>query len=364
MDILIFDMDGVLLEARGYHRALQETVRLAGEHLGQDDILLTQGQIHKFESLGISSEWHSSALCTAFLKIQLLSGTDSPSLDLQELFAAIQDQPLRLPAGKRGLAAIKRICEQRGVEADSLQTMITESENIDLSLTMNWFQELILGSEAYQARYQKPAQFNTLSYLEMYDIPLLSRENADRISNWSGASFRGAAIMTNRPSSGPAGFSGSPEAEMGLELVQLAGSPLIGYGDISWLAESIQSEPGTLNKPHYTHALAAIFASIGITKEESLTSSIMEFSEWDHHILDTLQGKSIAVFEDTPAGLESVRSADEILRKAGIIVRIKTIGIAAEETKKAALEPLAAQVFPDINSALSSLDGFRPFSRN
>ena len=57
-------------------------------------------------------------------------------------------------------------------------------------------------------------------------------------------------------------------------------------------------------------------------------------------------------------------NGDEILRKAGIIVRIKTIGIAAEETKKAALEPLAAQVFPDINSALSSLDGFRPFSRN
>ena len=31
MDILIFDMDGVLLEAKGYHRALQDTVKRAGE---------------------------------------------------------------------------------------------------------------------------------------------------------------------------------------------------------------------------------------------------------------------------------------------------------------------------------------------
>ena len=30
MRILIFDMDGVLIEPHGYHRALKETVRLAG----------------------------------------------------------------------------------------------------------------------------------------------------------------------------------------------------------------------------------------------------------------------------------------------------------------------------------------------
>jgi len=40
MDILLFDMDGVLLKPLGYHRALKETVRLAGISSGYGEVLL------------------------------------------------------------------------------------------------------------------------------------------------------------------------------------------------------------------------------------------------------------------------------------------------------------------------------------
>lgn len=363
MDILIFDMDGVLLEAKGYHRALQETVRLAGEHLSLSNIQLTQEQIHTFESVGISSEWHSSALCMAFLKIQILSGVTCPSLSLDELFSTLQYQSLEQPAIERCRAAIELLCARYQVDSKSFVSTILECEDIDLSPTMQWFQELVLGSKAYQERYKKPGRFNSMSYLRMYDIPLLSSQNAGEITHWANVSG-GAAIMTNRPSSGPPGFSGSPEAELGLELVLLSRIPTIGYGDISWLAESIQTEPGMLLKPNPTHALAAILGSLHMEKTKNLRQSLIDPVQWPSEISELLNGGTITVFEDTPAGLASVMNAGKVLKNAGIVVEIRVFGVTKEKTKKIALESYGAKVFPDINAALFSLDNFGTLTRD
>jgi len=357
MEILIFDMDGVLLEAKGYHRALQETVRLAGEHLSLGSIQLTQAQIHTFESVGISSEWHSSALCMAFLQIQILAGVGSPSMYLDELFKFIQDQPLEQPAIERCLAAIDLLCEQYQVDSSLVLPTIADCEDIDRSLTMQWFQELVLGSKAYQERYKKTGMFNTDSYLQLYDIPLLSPQNAKNITDRANVSG-GAAIMTNRPSSGPPGFSGSPEAELGLDLVQLSNIPVTGYGEISWLAESIQARPGTFVKPNATHALAAILGSLRLEKTKSLQLSLTDPVQWPREITELLHGGTISVFEDTPGGLASVINAGKVLKNAGILVDIRALGVTREKTKKIALESQGAKVFPDINAALFSLDHF------
>ena len=152
MDILIFDMDGVLLEAKGYHRALQETVRLAGEHLSLPNLHLTQEQIHKFEANGISSEWHSSALCMAFLQIQLLSGISPTALDLEEFFCILDEQPFEQPALERGLSAVEVLCQNLGVDPKAIRPTILNSEDIEHSFTMQLLQELVLGSKSYQAR--------------------------------------------------------------------------------------------------------------------------------------------------------------------------------------------------------------------
>ena len=364
MEILIFDMDGVLLEAKGYHRALQETVRLAGEHLALSNLQLTQEQIHTFESIGISSEWHSSALCMAFLQIQILSGVTSPSLSLDALFSTLQDQPLERPAIDRCRGAIEFLCERYQVDSKWVLSTITQSEDIDRSLTMQWFQELVLGSTAYQERYNKPGRFNSNSYLRMYDIPLLSPQNAEKITYQIDGRRCGAAIMTNRPSSGPSGFSGSPEAELGLELIQLSRIPVTGYGDISWLAEDRQAVPGTLVKPNPTHALAAILGSLHLEKTNSLRQSLINPVQWPREILKLLQGGTITVFEDPPAGLASVINAGKVLRDAGIVVDIRPFGVTKDKTKKIALEAHGAKVFPDINTALFSLDHFGSLTRD
>ncbi len=364
MDILLFDMDGVLLEAQGYHRALQETVRLMGEHLSLSNITLSQEQIHKFESIGISSEWHSSAICKAFLKIQLESGVTSPTLDLKELYTLIEEQPLEIPAIERGIAAIQLLCKQYGIDPDDVVSTITDSENINRSLTMQWFQELVLGSETYQTFYKKPAILNVQSYLQMYDSPLLSSKNAERIVSWVDSNKGGVAIMTNRPSSGPSGLTGSPEAELGRDLVQLSGIPIIGYGDITWLAESIQADAGMLVKPHASHALAAILCSIGLDKQMSMKNSIKNPLQWPNEISKKLDGATITVLEDTTAGIISARNAVDLLRRNGIDVEFRVIGIAKDNIKRAALESQGAQLFQDINTALFSIENFGSLSRN
>jgi len=361
MDILIFDMDGVLVQSRGYHLALQETVRMAGDYLDLEGIALSQEDIHKFESLGVSSEWHSSALCMAFLELQLLSGTIPSILRLEELFQALEEEPVAYPVLQRSLAALERIAADCDADIQNITSRVHDSEDIERSLTMNWFQELVLGSPAYQERYQKPPQQNTFSYLEEYDIPLLSPQNAKRIASWTAAAGRGAAIMTNRPSAGPPGFAGSPEAELGRKLVGLEKIPLIGYGEITWLAESLQAEPGTLAKPNPAHALAAILGAAGLDKENSLTLSVIDPAQWPDPVKQKLDGGNIAVFEDTAGGIAAVCSAGESLRRSQIDVKLRFLGIAKGKTKKTALQSQGAEIFPDINTAL---EHFGPFARD
>ena len=118
MELLIFDMDGVLLEPLGYHHALRETVRLAGETCGFSDVQLSAEQIARFEALGISSEWHSSALCMAWMTLQKAFAPASQNPDWEHLVAAFQRQPQANSPIQRGAAALAQVAQERGVSAD------------------------------------------------------------------------------------------------------------------------------------------------------------------------------------------------------------------------------------------------------
>jgi hypothetical protein len=365
MDILIFDMDGVLLQPRGYHKALQETVRLAGQSLGLENVLLTDAQIAKFEALGISSEWHSSALCLAAMTMQQQTGMISQNhgkepilLVLEDLFQLIAAQPLDMPALARGLIAIENLADKYHLPATVVREIVENSEAISSSLTMNYFQELILGSKVYSKTYQKPSRLNQDSYLLQFDRNKLAVDLSEKIRRRRMNSSFGAAVMTNRPSSGPPGFAGAPDAQMGIELVGLSGIPVIGYGEILWLAEHTGSSSGTLNKPSWVHALAAILTGSGWELDQSLEFVSNLYLQTQSALpgdLAYLNDSTIIVFEDTPAGIVAVQKAGDLLDGLGVKVQIHKIGISAEETKRNALVAEGAQVFEDINSALASL---------
>ncbi len=371
MDILIFDMDGVLLRPYGYHRALKETVRLAGISTGIGEVLLTDEQIAMFEALGISSEWHSSAMCMAFMTLQIKEKVveeNNPSrpvtLNLDGLFEAIAGQSIQESALKRGVAAIERLAIKYGLTVDLARELVANSESIQHSPTMNWFQELILGSPGYKNTYNKPSRFETESYLTLYDRRILNESLAEEIIRWADQPGNGAAIMTNRPSRSPFVFRGAPDADLGISMVGLEGLPLVGYGEISWLAEKTHRDIGGLSKPSWVHALVAILMASGWSLEKSLAYARQSLTSQKLDGINHLQYCTITVFEDTPGGIVAVQEVGNILNEKGLGIEVQKIGIAEDSIKQSALSAQDAVIFPDINMALASLDNFRAFSGN
>jgi phosphoglycolate phosphatase-like HAD superfamily hydrolase len=374
MEIFLFDMDGVLLQPNGYRRALQETIRLAGLSLGFENVYLSKDQIAQFEALGISNEWLSSALCMAVLMwekqktrtpvnsrsaLHPLSIDPQPyDLELQELFDAISGQPIEIPEAQRALNAIQGLAMKSGVNPELAISMVKNCESIAHSLTMNLFQELVLGSEIYEETYQKKAQLQTDSYLRLYDDRLLSEPNAGKLLQWAGSPGRGAAIMTNRPSSPLLDGAGTPEAEMGAALVGLEDLPLVGFGEITWLAQQLGQEASGLMKPSWQHALAAVLSGYGWPVEKSLSYVGNDSSDWQYHDLLHLQGSLITVFEDTPGGMISVKEARNILKEMDIQVEVRMIGLSTDERKRVALAAHGAKVYSSINHALNALEFF------
>ncbi|NPA31665.1 MAG: hypothetical protein GXO37_06690, partial [Chloroflexi bacterium] len=68
---------------------------------------------------------------------------------------------------------------------------------------------------------------------------------------------------------------------------------------------------------------------------------------------------ALTVVEDTPPGLRAVRAAAEILRAAGVRVRLRLIGVAEHAAKRRALAAQGAQVAPNLDAAVAR--GWLPF---
>lgn len=371
MKILLFDMDGVLLQPRGYHKALQETVRLISLSLGFEEFHLPNSAIAQFEALGISNEFHSSAICMAMMVIelekrkhpfqpstQLQSKSDTPlplEIDLARIFDAIAAQPLELPAVERCIAALKIYAEHIGVDLTPIVNIIQECEAVESSLAFNVFQELVLGSETFANTYGKKAQLAQDSYLSRFDRSCIAADLQDSLKIWWQLPQQSAAIMTNRPSNSLLGLPGTPEAELGAELVGLDFLPIIGFGEMTWLANQMGEQVSKLQKPAGQHALAAILAAAGMPTGEALLEAqkiALGKSELDLGFLD---GSEIWVFEDTPAGIVAVERVRQKLLEISVSVQIWKIGIAQDAVKAKALTKLDAQIYDSVRPALINL---------
>jgi phosphoglycolate phosphatase-like HAD superfamily hydrolase len=340
--ILIFDMDGVLLKPKGYHRALKETVRLGAQALGYEGISLTDEDIAQFEGLSISSEWHSSAACMALLAI-------SGKLDLELLFASIKREPIQNPARLRLERSIQSIAKVRGVNPSQATSIIRESQSVEWSATFRIFQELILGSDDFARIYKKKGELGVESYLLQFDQPLLRADIRERLISWQENPKHKCVVMTNRPS------RRMPDAEYGLRLVGLDDIPLVGNNDIEWLADQVDGKTAMFLKPSPVHALAAVFAALGKNLGESLMDAYGVAKGDFAETASFLDGSQIWIFEDSPAGIISVGEMGELLRKLGISVAINKVGIATMPLKSKCLEKQGALVFDGIHSGLEDV---------
>jgi hypothetical protein len=396
--LLLFDVDGVLVEAHGYLRALQDTVAHFSRCMGVGDHPPSEVEVRALEAHGLTSEWDSGAACVAFLLLERLRR--DPALSLPAVwaealaflgahslvlpnpdYAALAARIGARPRGEMGMAAGARLQlweeaqflpePQRRAFAALLDQLLGTAYEFTCAPVMHYFQHLVLGHEGVAATYGAVPDFESVPYLRTYDLPLLDEAARTQVLNAVQAGQVGAVIYTARPSLPPAGVADSPlgyssEAEAARALVGLEPLPLIGLGRLQWLASRTGESAEALVKPSPVQALAAIGAAVSGDEVAALEAALRFHREG--LLLPPLSdlGETVVhVFEDTPGGLRAVQHAAALLQEAGLPMTVQPYGIAPAESPKAALiAELGAPVFPSINHALafSGIAGILPAS--
>ncbi|GAB4504788.1 MAG: hypothetical protein Fur0043_17820 [Anaerolineales bacterium] len=372
MEILLFDMDGVLLEAHAYHDALQDTVNLAGKMLGFEGTLLSMEDIAAFESLGVTSEWDSAAICVALLldarwqidpqarlPNNLRSSLPSCALHRPDFCSFIAALNVTTDSKSPWECAWQHLQETREYNLQQeaeMKRLLLGARQIDRSPTMRLFQELVLGSRVFTQIYDLLPQLDAPGYLEARDIPTLDAINRTRLLAWLESPGHHAAVMTNRPGRWPDDSQGSPEAEAGLRLTGLERLPMVHWGSLEWLAARLGVDnPQRLCKPAASHALAALRLAIGDQPYDALEAATALTNgrllpEWKQ-----LDGSRVTIFEDSENGLRSLLRAADLLAAHGIRIVPRLIGITPSPLKQRVLSDLQAVCYPNLSAALESV---------
>lgn len=385
--LFLFDVDGVLVEARGYLRALQDTVAHFARRMGVGDPALTEDEVRAGEAYGLTSEWDSAPAYILALLIERLRR--EPSLILparwDDALDTLMAHPLPLPhpdymtlvarVGARRAAfretshAVRAVLwddaqslpvTQREAVGAILDELLADTHDFDCAPITQYFQHLVIGSAGVAKTYGVMPHFEARPYLLDYDVAELSPETAARVRAAAAAGRIYPVIYTARPSLPPNGTAAttqgySPEAELAQTLVGLEGWPLIGMGQLQWLAARCGGQVAQMVKPSPVQALAAIGAALG-PEAAALEAA------WDFHTTGELSGPladlgatTVHIFEDTVGGMGGVRGAVEALRIAGADIHWQPYGITPATGAKA--EALAAQgilTYRSVNDAVAA----------
>jgi hypothetical protein len=395
--ILLFDVDGVLIEDYGYQSGITRTVGYFASAMGLPGMAPTAADIEVFEANGLTSEWESCPLAVGALLIAALRVTPGLVLSDQIDEALAQCRPVVATGGvqRPDFAQFARRVGPRIASGDHpshasfailmadasalnltdaaqralatlLHTLLDHTQNVYGSPVTQVFQHFALGSQDYARTYGLVPRFETPSLLRTLDQPALSPQGRNTLLGLIASGQACAAIFTARASlppgnteADPRGYS--PEAEIARTLVGLEALPLVGYGRLSWLATRHGEAPDSYVKPSPIHALAGIGAALTGREAEAVEAAHALAEEGIVlSPLDALRGQTLDlfVFEDAINGVRAATRAVELLRSARIGVNLWIVGILPPGgPKRAALAPLCALIAPDVNSALASVTG-------
>jgi len=374
MKILLFDMDGVLIEPRGYHAALREVVALVGRALGYRQVKLTEADIEVFEAVGVTSEWDSSAICAALLMrgawavspdnllpsappLPRFPNHDLPSPDFRAFFGSPQmaPEPGSRPTQLAEQALLGDGTAYSEAQVSELRSILRGARRSHGSITHLLFQELVLGSQLFQDSYDTKPYLDVEGTLVTHDRPTLSPQARDRLLAWLEVPDHHAAVFTNRPSQPPQGSTGAPEGKLGLAVAELEAIPLIGQGELAWLEEKRGLAQDALLKPSAVHALVGLRLAIGDPPELALqAAAALALDQEADTGWEALAGAEITVFEDSAKGMESASAARACLAGVGVSVQAILLGVTRSPHKRRSLETAEAEVYPTLTEALNT----------
>lgn len=378
MQVLLFDMDGVLVDMGGYHGALRETVAEIGRLLGYRQVCLSPDAIAAFEAIGVTNEWDSSAICAALLlskawevdpglrfpgvqSLETSAPHDLAPPDFMALIEVMAKTPSDLRPLRRAEIALMDGSGHRWEkkQVETIRHLLDDPYDVSRFLTVRIQQEFVLGSETFAATYGLPSRLNCASYLLTHDRPTLSAHQANAMLRWLEMPDQYAAIFTNRPSSQPENLLGTPEAELGARVAGLENLPMVALGGAAWLGESRGQRIEAFFKPSPVHVLAALRHALGASLEEALLASaaLVYDGEVDRG-WEELAGVKVSVFEDAAKGLESAKAAQKALAKGGIPMDLSLYGVTENSMKARSLEAEGGSVYADLPEALEAAGVF------
>ncbi len=399
--ILLFDVDGVLVENRAYRAGIQKTSAYFGRRLGLDVAPPTDAEIEVFEAESITVEWDTSGIvAAALLGERLRRAADLPG-GWEALTALPGDLWLALDvlaaspasAASRALAVDYAALARRvGAEARArgdlparaalrlflssfdaqaqipaaaarrlFEHLLGDVYAIDRSPAMQVFQNIVLGDQRYAAHYGLTPLVSGPGLLEQLDRPLLDGPWPAEILRQRAAGRLYPVIYTARPSLAPIEVSQrprgyTPESEIAQALVGLEGVPVMGFGKVDWVARCVGRAGSDLVKPSPVHGMAAMAAArTGLELEAIKAALAVERGDHLRYPLNACAGETVHVFEDSPSSLAGVTRAVELLNRQGLNLRLVRHGIApAGSPKRATLAASADAVHATVGDGLTT----------
>lgn len=392
--VLLLDIDDVLVLPVGYKRGIPATLETFTRRLGWEIPLPTEADIEWFEAAGVTSEWDSTAICLAGLLLE------AARLDERWIVPDFEEAMDRLAAraldgsqirpnyvawvkqageatrlGERPSQAALRLWQREVLPqlprsealAALLSVLLTNTHSLSCPTTAV-FQTWMVGRQAYEEAYGRPAPIEVPQGLLEQDQPLLTRDGARALTAVWYEGRLAPAFYTSRPSRPPLKEPPpplpvySPEAELAARLVRLEDWPPVGLGRLFWLAETVglQENP---TKPHLIHGMAAFAAAIasvdGIIETQALQAAhetlqagaligpLAEWAEFPWHVV---------LVEDSVKGILGVFRTVRRLYELGMSIRLTVFGVAPHHGPKAeALEAYVDRLVPSVNDVIEEI---------
>lgn len=378
--IILLDIDGVLVQPRGYRSALRAVLDYFASLMGLSPFDLTETSLHQLEARGISSEWDMLPLLLAAIWQEILSGQEAVDLPADVKEAAIAMGRLRVRS-EEVIPAIPVFpllpdCYPAesalsaglfpAIPLPLRENLLLHTRDPFRSATTRLFQQYVLGSALYRRIYRQENEVESDSYLQRYDRPLLPPPVQKQLCALSQQEETSLAAMTARPCLPPRGIDGevygyAPEAEIALRMVGLPEVTLIGFGKLKYVGELYGIEAEMLLKPSPVHALAAVGAVLSGDELWASRAAVEWLLRGGREIFHRLPPEiEIHVVEDTLGGIRSAWGAAEVLKQEGKIVRVFSWGMTGNQAEKTqALTEKGIPCYGDWESLLSKTRNFR-----
>ncbi len=387
-NFILFDIDGVLIKPVGYRKAVFDTSEHFLNQLGFSKLSINEETISALESIGITSEWDMLPIyLTVVIELTLKINrhlikfsniskfdqfSDLPSNE-EIIHLILEIEPYLLDGYSACDSILKMVDAGKFVNLFPniltnaswvIDNYLKRSRSITHSPILQYFQNLILGSDQLNTYLDSPVLISSESYLLMFDEPLIDTHTKEILDELKEKLLIFPSIITARPSLHPDGDeltnSGNyfPEAELALKRLKMVDFPYIGYGALQSLASIRGGSGDNYVKPIPLHALAAILSSGGVDLLDSLNIAYdylfnHQKDQVNKFFSNLVKPINISIFEDSAIGIKSLRTSCEKLISDGIEINLSVYGIAENELKKASLKKENAFIFPSINEAFS-----------